>query len=88
MSRRLRIRPDTVEWRQLEEEVVALDIRKSVYIAVNRSGSLLWPTLLEGATRDELIDRLVEAYGLDQTSAQQDVDAFVEVLEEQDLLER
>ena len=87
MSRQLRIRPGAVEWRELEQEVVAVDTRKSVYMAVNRSGAILWPALLEGATVDELVDRLVDAYGVDRSAAARDVDEFVRTLEEQDLLE-
>ena len=88
MNRRLRIRPGAVEWRELEQEVVAVDTRRSIYMAMNRSGAILWPALLEGTTLDELVDRLSESYGLDRDAAQQDVDAFVRALDEQDLLER
>ena len=87
MTRRLRIRHGTVEWRQFEQEVVAVDVRKSVYMAVNRSGSILWPALLEGATREELVDRLVQTYGLDPEAAANDVETFVKALDEQELLE-
>ena len=88
MSRRLRIRPGAVEWRRLEEEIVAVDARQSVYMAVNRSGSVLWPALLEGATREALIDRLVDTYGLERDDAERDIDLFVQALDDQDLLER
>jgi Coenzyme PQQ synthesis protein D (PqqD) len=87
MSRALRIRPGVVEWRQFEEEVVAVDTRRAVYMAVNRSGSVLWPALLEGATREELINRLVQVYGVEMAGAEQDVDAFIEALDDQQLLE-
>ena len=87
MSRSLRIRPGVVEWRQLEEEIVAVDTRQSTYMAVNRSGALLWPALLEGATREELVECLVGKYGLDQGDADRDVDMFIKALEDQDLLE-
>ena len=87
MSRRLRLRPGAIEWRKFEEEVVAVDTRRAVYMSVNRSGSILWPELLEGTTRDELVDLLSGSYGLDRLKAEQDVDAFVEALDEQDLLE-
>ena len=87
MSRALRLRPGTVEWRRLEDEVVAVDTRNSVYMAVNRSGAVLWPMLLDGATRDELISRLSAAYDLQRAEAERDVDAFVQALEDQDLLE-
>ena len=87
MNRRLKIRAGAVEWRKFEDEVVAVDTRKSVYLAVNKSGSILWPALLDGASRSELVERLVDAFELDQTSAERDVDDFVQVLDEQDLLE-
>jgi hypothetical protein len=87
MSRRLRIRPGAVEWRKFEEEVVAVDTRTTMYMAVNRSGSVLWPALLEGATREELIDRLVATYGVGREQAERDVDEFVKALDEQELLE-
>jgi len=88
MNRELRIRPGSVEWRELEQEVVAVDTRRSIYMAVNRSGAILWPALLEGTTFDELVERLSESYGLDRDAAQRDVDAFVRALDDQDLLER
>lgn len=87
MTQRLRIRSGAIEWRKFEEEVVAVDTRKSVYMAVNRSGSVLWPALLDGATKDELADLLVERYDVDRGAAVEDVDAFVRALDEQDLLE-
>jgi len=88
MSRHLRIRPGVLEWRELEQEVVAVDTRRSVYMAVNRSGAILWPALFEGATFDELVNRLVESYGLDRGTAERDVDTFVRALDEQDLLDQ
>ena len=87
MSRRLRLREGAIEWRELEGEVVAVDTRKSVYLAVNRSGTVLWPALLDGASRDDLVSQLARAYELDRGAAEADVDAFIRVLDEQDLLE-
>jgi hypothetical protein len=84
----LRLRNHALEWREIEGEVVAVDTRKSVYMAVNRSGAVLWPALAAGATRDNLVERLVEAYEIDRESAEGDVDAFLRLLDEQDLLER
>ena len=43
--------------------------------------AVLWPALLEGATREELVDRLVAKYGLDQADAERDVDMFVKALD-------
>jgi hypothetical protein len=87
MTRQIRIRRGVVEWREFEQEVVAVDTSKAVYMAVNRSGSILWPALLEGATREDLVKRLVETYSLDHDQAAKDVDVFVEALDDQGLLE-
>ena len=87
MSEQLRLRPTELEWRDIEGEVVALDVRKSVYIAVNRTGALLWPALAEGTTKDALISLLSERFDLDRAAATSDVDAFLANLREQDLLE-
>jgi len=67
---------------------VALDLRDSRYIAVNRSGQLLWGSLAEGATRDELIQSLVGAFEIDTERAAADVDAFTAELDSRDLLMR
>jgi hypothetical protein len=88
MSDRLRLRSEALEWRELEGENVAVDMRESVYMAVNRSGAILWPALLDGATREELVESLVSAFEIDREAATRDVDAFVEVLERHDLLAR
>jgi hypothetical protein len=82
----LRLRSDDLEWREVEGEVVALDLRSATYIAINQTGARLWSTLAFGATRDELVDLLVEEYAIPRTQAQSDADAFVEMLDQQDML--
>jgi hypothetical protein len=82
----LRLREDAIEWREVEGEIVALDLESSEYIAVNRTGAAIWPLLAEGARRDALAARLVVEYGIDEDSAARDVDAFVKTLSERDLL--
>ena len=81
-----RLRSDAIEWREVEGEVVALDVRTSQYLAVNATGAALWPLLAAGATRDELVTTLVERFETDAETAGGDVDAFLGALAEQDLL--
>jgi hypothetical protein len=87
MTESLRLRPGALEWREIDGEIVALDVRRSVYLAVNESGAILWPALAEGATEDDLTGRLQEAFDLDADRARQDLDAFVAMLREHDLLD-
>jgi Coenzyme PQQ synthesis protein D (PqqD) len=83
----LRLRAGAVEWREVEGEVVAVDLRSSSYMAVNKSGAILWPALVEGATQDELVERLVGSFGVEREVAAGDVQQFIEALRENDLLE-
>ena len=87
MAERLRVRADALEWRTVEGEIVALDLRRSLYLAINPSGAAIWPALVEGASRDELIERLCAECGVSRQTAESDVDAFLSELESHDLLE-
>jgi hypothetical protein len=82
----LRLRRDALEWRDIQGEVVAVDVRTSTYVSANASGAVLWRSLAEGTTRDELVARLVEAFGIDQAQAGTDVDRFVDDLRDKALL--
>jgi hypothetical protein len=83
---RLSLRTDDLHWRQVDDEVVALEGRASTYLAANGSGALLWRMLAQGATRDELAAALVEAYGIDAGVAAADADRFVEQLRSEGVL--
>ena len=76
------IRPPSVganalQWREIEGEIVALDGETSQYVAANASAALLWHKLAEGTTRDELVEALVEAFGMNRERAATDIDAFL-----------
>lgn len=88
MAERLRLRATGLEWRTIEEEVVALDMPQESYLGVNRSGSRLWAVLAAGATEDELVQLLVDSYGIERPDAERDVAQFLDALREQGLLEQ
>ena len=67
---------------------MALDLRESRYLAINETGKVLWGALTDGATHEELADRLVDTFGVDQSRASTDVDAFTTELESRGLLIR
>lgn len=87
-------RPNTVyrltaaglEWRAVNGEVLALDLKSSEYLGVNRSGAVLWGALVDGATRDELVKRLVAAEHVEAALAERDVEQFLEQLRDHRLL--
>lgn len=82
------MRADAVDWREVEGQVVALDRAASVYLAINPSGTELWPALVQGATRSDLIATLLETFDIGTSRAEADVDAFVAALRQRNMLER
>ena len=83
----LRLRKEGLQWREVENEVLALETTGSTYLSANQTGALLWRRLAEGTTRAELVQALVTAYGIDEQSAGADVDSFLAELREHELLE-
>lgn len=83
----MKLRRTDLQWREVEGRVVLVDLAAGHYVAVNRSGSVLWPLLSEGTTREALAERLRERYGLDPEVAEHDLDAFLAFLGQHGLLE-
>ena len=83
---RLTLRTDDLYWREVDDEIVILEGRGSTYMSVNSSGVLLWHLLAAGATRDQLIAALVEAYGIDADDAVADADRFLDSIRAAELL--
>jgi hypothetical protein len=82
----LRLRPEGVEWREIDGEIVALETGRSIYLAANPAGALLWARLAQGATRDELIAALRDRWPIEAERAAADVDAFLDQVRAHDLL--
>lgn len=73
-------------WRETGGEIVVLDLRGSVYFGLNPTAARLWTLLARGATRDELVLRLVDDQRIDAARAGADVDEFLGVLRREKLL--
>jgi hypothetical protein len=83
----VKLRNDRVRWREIDTEVVAVDVDSSTYLSTNGSGALLWLELAQGTTRDALVERLAQAYLIDAGRAEEDVDSFLGELRGQGLLD-
>jgi hypothetical protein len=69
-----------------DDELVALDMQKSLYLGVNASGRTLWRRLATDASEADLVALLVETYGVAAEAAVRDVGAFLADLDEAGLL--
>jgi hypothetical protein len=85
-SRQHTIRADGVSWREIDGEIVVLELGRASYIQLNRSAGLLWRSLSSGATAASLAAGLMTAFGIDRQTANADVAEFLEMCRAHDLL--
>ncbi|MBQ6727355.1 MAG: PqqD family protein [Clostridia bacterium] len=55
-------------------------------INLNETGAVLWKTLEKGATKEQLVKALLAEYDVDEATAEKDVSAFIEKLQEAKLV--
>jgi hypothetical protein len=82
-----RLRQGALAWREIDGEIVALEVESSTYIAANRTGGVLWQRLTEGATEQDLVAELMSRFDIEAARAQTDVADFLAALDERGLLE-
>ena len=80
------LREHDLDWRELDDEIVALDGCQGEYLSVRGAGAVIWRLLAGTAERERLVDALVDRYGIDAQRAGFDVDAFLSSLNERGLL--
>jgi hypothetical protein len=70
-------RGDDMSWREIDGEVIVLDLKSATYLRFNPSGALLWRRLDTGSTGPNLAKLLAEQFGLPAEQARQEVVAFL-----------
>lgn len=55
-------------------------------VNLNETGAVLWKILEKGATKEQLVKALLAEYDVDETTAEKDVSAFIEKLQEAKLV--
>jgi hypothetical protein len=84
---KMKLRLDDITWREIDGDLVVLDLRSSTYLTANASGTVLMRQLTEERTVPQLVQSLVDAFGIPEQRARHDVQAFLDELGERGLLE-
>ena len=84
---RFRIRAAGVSWRDIDDEVVALDIGTGDYLRFNGSGRLLWLALVEPVSAEELGTLLADTFAITPEQGWVDAREFVGDLTGRELIE-
>jgi Coenzyme PQQ synthesis protein D (PqqD) len=86
MEESIKLRSEDIQWKEVEGEIVILDLRSARYMAVNESGRFLWEAAAEGTTRTRLVKELMDKYHIDHPTAERDVEDFIETLRRNQLM--
>lgn len=83
----MRIRSERLTWRQIGDELVALDLESSTYFTANSTAAVIIRLLADGADRSKLVDGVLAEFDVALDTAEADVDAFLATLDEHGLLD-
>jgi len=79
-------RSESAMSRELDGEVVILDIASGNYFALNDVGALVWDQLEDGTDRDTLVEAVTAAFDVDVETAATDINALLDQLTEAGLI--
>jgi hypothetical protein len=82
----IRLDGTRVAWREVDGEIVAVDMETAEYLTMNGTGALLWEELVGGTTEEALAGRLVDEYAIPARQADADIAAFLGTLRERGLV--
>jgi hypothetical protein len=85
---KLQLRVDDVVWREVEDELIVLELSTSIYLTLNGTAKHLWEGLATGSTIDGLVTMLTDRYGIDPEHARADTESFLSALDARSLLLR
>lgn len=79
--------PAHVVARELEGELVVLNLETGLYFGLDEVGVVIWERLTDGDTLEGATAAVVERYDVDRERAETDIVALVEKLREASLVE-
>jgi Coenzyme PQQ synthesis protein D (PqqD) len=85
-DQRLRLDDERAVWQHVGDEVVILDVATATVLTLNASARALWMRLEQVASPDELAAELTAAYAVPEEQAANDVQKFLQALQERSLL--
>ncbi|MEM9018664.1 MAG: PqqD family protein [Verrucomicrobiota bacterium] len=79
--------PDTTLVQEANGEAILLSLESESYFGLDESGTRFWGALASGGTLDEVADKLLETFEVDEDELRKDLLAFVGELLEGKLVE-
>ena len=78
---------ENVVWRDLDGEIVILNLTSGVYFSVDGVGAPVWTLVSEQVTNDEIVGKLISEFDVEETCLRNDMEALFQELASQGLIE-
>ena len=75
-----------VIWREIDEEIVILDVDTQDYFTLNKTGTRMWKMLNSKKKEEEILRAIQSAYDVDEDRASKDFQKFIEQLAKHKLI--
>ena len=79
--------PVHVVARQVEEDLVLLDLESGIYFALDPVGARIWALVADGASLAATRDTMLEEFNVETEQLEQDIRALISELEQRKLIE-
>ena len=85
LSTRLQI-PDGIVHRDLEGELVVLNLNSGIYFGLDPVGTRIWHLLETSQTLSQVLSLLLEEYDVTEAQGRQDLEHFIAQMQEKGLI--
>jgi hypothetical protein len=87
-TEKLQLKFDDVVWREVDDQVIVLELETSTYLTLNGTAKPLWEALAGGITFGALVELLTDSYQVTPEQATCDTENFLTNLTSRNLLQR
>jgi hypothetical protein len=78
---------ENVVWRDLEGEIVILNLTSGVYFSVDGVGTRIWTLMSEQVATDDIVRKLISEFDVEEAQLRSDMESLMRDLASQGLIE-
>ena len=76
-----------ITWDEIDGETLIINVETGYYFSLDGVGSLIWSMLADGVDERDMVARIVSEYEVDESTARDDLQALVDVLAGEELVD-
>lgn len=78
---------ENIVWRDVDNEVVILDIESGNYFTLDGVGRMIWKHLADGNSIADTTEAVINEYDVSEENAKSDIEGLIEQLKEEKIIE-